>query len=230
MSYLIRDLPSNEKPRERLMNYGVDSLSNEELLSILLRCGTKNRSVKDLSLDILKTYNIHDLANINYKTLASIKGVGNVKAITIVAALEFGKRCLSRKDLVIRIKSSLDVYNLVRYDLENELQEKMVCLYLDNRKTLIDKKVIFIGTVNQSNIYPRDIFRDAVKNNALTIILVHNHPGGSIKPSYQDTLMTNQMIKIGRLLGINILDHIIIGKDGFYSYLEKQGDLFEKVD
>lgn len=228
MSYLIKDLPSNEKPRERLMLYGVEALSNEELLSILLRCGTKNKSVKELSFDILRSYDVHDLANINYKTLAAIKGVGIAKSLSILAALELGKRSISKSSLVLKIRSSLDVYDLVRYDMKNELQEKMICLYLNNRKELIQKKILFIGTVNQSNVYPRDIFREAVKNNASFLILVHNHPGGSIVPSYQDTIMTNEMIKIGRLMGIFVLDHLIIGREGFYSYLEKQGELFEK--
>lgn len=228
MSYLIKDLPSNEKPRERLMLYGVEALSNEELLSILLRCGTKNKSVKELSFDILRSYDVHDLANINYKTLAAIKGVGIAKSLSILAALELGKRSISKSSLVLKIRSSLDVYDLVRYDMENELQEKMICLYLNNRKELIQKKILFIGTVNQSNVYPRDIFREAVKNNASFLILVHNHPSGSIVPSYQDTIMTNEMIKIGRLMGIFVLDHLIIGREGFYSYLEKQGELFEK--
>ena len=228
MSYLIKDLPSNEKPRERLMMYGVAAVSNEELLSILLRCGTKNKSVKELSFDILKKYDIHDLANINYKTLAAIKGVGNAKALSILAALELGKRSVSKNNLISKIRSSMDAYDVVRYEMENELQEKMICLYLNNRKELIQKKVLFIGTVNQSNVYPRDIFREAVKNNAAFLILVHNHPAGSILPSYQDTIMTIEMIKIGRLMGILVLDHLIIGRDGFYSYLEKQGELFEK--
>ena len=209
MSYLIKDLPSNEKPRERLMMYGVAALSNEELLSILLRCGTKNKSVKELSFDILKKYDIHDLANINYKTLAAIKGVGNAKALSILAALELGKRSVSKNNLISKIRSSMDAYDVVHYEMENELQEKMICLYLNN-------------------VYPRDIFREAVKNNAAFLILVHNHPAGSILPSYQDTIMTIEMIRIGRLMGILVLDHLIIGRDGFYSYLEKQGELFEK--
>ncbi len=226
MSYLIKELPEEQRPRERFKKYGVSSLSNEELLSILLRTGTSNKSVKELSTDILKNIKINEFANINYNSLKNIKGVGEVKAITIISAIEFGKRVLSKKDLVIQIKSSLDIYNLVKDELENELQEKFLAIYLNNRKYIIDKKIIFVGTVNSSNVTPRDVFREAVKCNASSMIIVHNHPAGSIKPSYQDVYLTNQFIKLGKMMSIPIIDHIIIGKNNYYSFLESNGDLF----
>ena len=227
MSYLIKDLPELEKPRERLKKYGVNALSNEELLSIILRCGTKNKSVKEVSIDLLKQYELNEITGINYQTLAKIKGVGEVKAITLIAAVELGKRAFSKKDLIKKIKTANDVYELLRYDLENALQEKLVCIYLDNRKYILDTKELFIGTVNNSNIYPRDIFREAVKLNSSAIIMVHNHPAGSINPSFQDVHLTTMMIKLGKMMGISIIDHIIIGKNNYYSFLDKQGELFE---
>lgn len=228
MSYLIKDLPKSEKPRERVVLYGVEALSNVELLSILLRCGTKNKSVKDVSMDILNMYDLSELSHINYKSLSKIKGVGEVKAITLVAALEFSKRVLSGKDLLTKIRGTSDVYQILRYEMENELQEKLVVLYLDNRKFVLMKKVLFIGTVNNSNVYPRDIFREGVKCNASGFILVHNHPAGSVQPSYQDVYLTSTMIKLGKMMGIEVVDHVIIGRAGYYSFLEKQGELFEK--
>lgn len=225
---MIKELPNNEKPRERLMEYGVEALSNVELLSILLRCGTKNKSVKDVSMDILNMYDLHELAHINYRSLAKIKGVGVVKAITLVAALELSKRVLSGKELLTQIRGTSDVYNLLKYEMENELQEKLVVLYLDNRKYVLMKKVLFIGTVNNSNVYPRDIFREAVKCNACSFILVHNHPAGSVNPSYQDVYLTSTIIKLGKMMGIMVVDHVIIGRGSYYSFLEKQGELFEK--
>ena len=228
MSYMIKEMPNDLKPRERFKNGGVESLSNEELLSILIRCGSKNKSVKDVSTELLKLIDIHDLVNVNYNVLKNIKGIGEVKAITILCAIEFGKRVLSKKDLINQITNSYDVYLLVKDEMTNQLQEKLLAIFLDNRKYIIMKKVIFIGTVNESGIYLRDVFREAVKCNACSFILVHNHPAGSVNPSMQDVYMTNSFIKMGKILGIYLLDHLIIGNDNYYSFKERNGDLFAK--
>ena len=230
MSYLIKELPIEERPRERFKKYGVKALSNEELLSIILRTGTGNKSVKDVSLDILKKYKINELKDINFNSLKSIKGVGEVKAITIISAIEFGKRVFSTSDLIYQIKTGDDVYNLVRDDMENLLQEKFMAVYLDTKNRVIDKKVIFVGTVNSSSITPRDVFREAVKLNSASMILIHNHPAGSISPSYEDVYLTNEFIKLGRMMGISVIDHLIIGKNNYYSFKESNGDLFEKKE
>ena len=227
MSYLIKEMPESERPRERFKKYGVSALSNEELLSILIRTGIDKKSVKELSMDILKSINIHDFVNINFNTLKRIKGIGEVKAITILSAIEFGKRVLSKEDLVIQIKTGVDVYNLVKDEMENELQEKFMAIYLDTKKYVLMKKIIFIGTVNSSSVTPRDVFREAVKLNSTSMILVHNHPAGSINPSYEDIYLTNEFIKLGKMMGIFVIDHLIIGKNNFYSMRESNGDLFE---
>ena len=226
MSYLIKELPISERPRERFKKYGVEALSNEELLSILLRTGTSNRSVKDLSIDILNTINMNELVNYDFNSLKNIKGVGEVKAITIISAIEFGKRALSKGDLEKQIRTGDDVYYLVKDELENSLQEKFLVVYLDTKKYVISKKIIFIGTVNSSSITPRDVFREAVKLNSVSMILVHNHPAGSITPSYEDIYLTNEFIKLGRMMGISVIDHLIIGKNNYYSFRESNGDLF----
>ncbi len=223
---MIRELPKEELPRERLMKYGVKALSNEELLSIILRIGTKNKSVKELSSDILKKYKINDLSNISYSVLASIKGIGSVKAVTLLAALELGKRVYLDSDNTYYIRSSEDVYKYVRYEMEDCLQEKFMVICLDTRKKIILSKVLFIGTVDSSNIYARDIFREGVKSNASSMILVHNHPAGSVIPSKEDVYLTNNLIRIGKILGIKIIDHIIIGNNSYYSFLEDYRDLF----
>ena len=228
MSYLIKEMNDDERPRERFKKYGVEALSNTELLSILMRCGTKSKSVMEVSSDLLKIYNMNDFSNINYNVLKDIKGIGEVKAMTLISAIEFGKRVLNKVDLNKQIRCSNDVYELVKSDLENELQEKLLVIFLNTRKYVIDKKIIFIGTVNSSVVHARDVFREAVKCNAVCLILVHNHPAGSIKPSYQDMEMTNQFISIGRLMDIDVIDHLIIGKNSYYSFLESNGDLFAK--
>ena len=228
MSYMIRELPKSELPRERLMKYGVKSLSNEELLSIIIRTGTKNKSVKELSLDILKKYSIKDIGNISYNTLASIKGIGKVKAVTMLAAIELGRRSVKDIKNIYKINSSMDVYNYVKYEMEDNLQEKFMVLYLDIRKNVITSKVLFIGTVDSSIISPRDIFREAVKNNASSMILVHNHPALSIEPSFKDIELTSSLIELGKMMGIKVLDHIIVGKDEYYSFLSNKNELFKK--
>jgi len=228
MSYLIRELPLEERPRERFKYYGVESLSNEELLSILIRTGTKNKSVKELSIELLNEIKINDFSNLDYHTLSNIKGLGEVKAITIISAIEFGKRVLSKKNLVIKINNGNDIYNLVKDDMEISLQEKFMAIYLDTRNYVILKKIIFIGTVNESNVVPRDVFREGVKVNATRFILVHNHPAGSIKPSMEDIYLTNEFIKLGKMMGISLLDHLIIGNNDYYSFRENMTEIFEK--
>ena len=230
MSYLIKEMPDAERPRERFKKYGVKALSNEELLSILLRTGTSMKSVKDVSLDILKKYSINDLENINFNVLKSIKGVGEVKAITILSAIEFGRRVISKKDLIFQIKNGDDLYNLVKDEMVNLLQEKFMAVYLDTKNMVIEKKVIFVGTVNSSSVTPRDVFREAVKLNSARMILVHNHPAGSVNPSYEDVYLTNEFIKLGNMMGISVIDHIIIGNNRYYSLRENNGDLFEKKE
>lgn len=226
MSYLIKEMPIEERPRERFKKFGVESLSNEELLSILIRTGSNSKSVKDLSIDILKLIDIHDMANVSYNTLKNIKGIGEVKAITIQAAIEFGKRVHSIKELSNCIKSGNDAYYLLKEDMENELQEKFMTIYLDTRNNVIMKKVIFVGTVNGSIVTARDVFREGVKNNATSMIIAHNHPAGSITPSKDDIYLTQEFIKLGRMMGINVIDHLIIGKNNYCSIRESNGDLF----
>ena len=159
MGYMIRELPKEELPRERLMKYGVGALSNEELLSIILRTGTKNKSVKDLSIELLKEYDLKELVNSSYNSIAKVKGIGNVKAVTLLASLELGKRVFIDNRDIIYIRNSDDVYNYVRYEMENSLQEMFMILCLDIRKKIILSKILFKGTVDSSSVYIRDIFR-----------------------------------------------------------------------
>lgn len=228
MSYLIRELPNDERPRERFINYGVEALSNEELLSILIRTGTKNKSVKDVSMELLREVSINDFANINYNYLKNIKGIGSVKAITIMCAIEFGKRVYSFKNLIYKINNSDDLFLYVKDEMSNKLQERFMAVFLNNKAYVIDHKIIFMGTVNYSLVIARDVFREAVKSNATSMLLVHNHPGGSLEPSYDDIEITRNFIEIGKLLEIPVMEHIIVGNNNYYSFRNNMGDLFEK--
>ena len=227
MSYLIKEMNFEERPRERFKKYGVEALSNEELLSILMRCGTKSKSVKELSMELMKEIDVHQFAKINYNALKKIKGIGEVKAITILSAIEFGKRVFSKSDMSKQIRCGEDVYLLVKDELAYEIQEKFMVILLDTKKHVIDKRVIFVGTANSSSIVPRDVFREGVRCNAVGMILVHNHPAGSIEPSYEDVYLTNDFIRLGKMMGIDILDHIIISRDDYYSMRLNNEELFK---
>ena len=218
----IKDLPLLERPVERLINNGVESLSNEELLSIILKTGTKEKSVKELSLEILKNYDIHELLNINLESIVKIKGIGNIKAATLLASIELGKRMNKKIDTLnnIIINNSEKVFAYFNDLFKNKTQEYFYCLYLDNRKKVIKNKLLFIGTLNYSTVHPREIFKEADLSSATSIICIHNHPSGSVKPCNNDIELTNNLIKVGMLLGIKIDDHLIIGKDKYFSFYE----------
>lgn len=218
----IKDLPVLERPIERLINVGVENLSNEELLSIILKTGTKEKSVKELSQEILKENDIHELKNINLEKITKIKGIGKVKAATLLASIELGNRINRKVDTIndIKITNSEILYEYFKSIIGNKNQEYFYCIYLDNSKKVIKNKLLFIGTLNYSTVHPREIFKEAYLVNATSIICIHNHPTGNIKPSKNDIELTNNLIKVGMMLGISVTDHIIIGKDNYYSFFE----------
>lgn len=223
MSFLLKDMPTSEKPRERAKMYGFAFLSEVELLAILLRCGTKNLSVKDLSLKILeKEEEVGGFDNLRLSSLLEIYGMGEAKAITILAALEFAKR--RNKETVEgrrKIKETKDVWHFYQNYFEGSTQEKFLVLFLDTKNYILSEKVLFIGTVNQSMIHPRDMFREAILNNAVKILCIHNHPSGNPVPSKSDKLVTKRIKESGELLGILLLDHVVIGENSYYSFVEE---------
>ncbi len=225
MSLMLKDMPTFLKPRERLKTYGVASLTNEELLAILLRTGTKDISVKNLALNVLQTIEkIADLENLTLNSLIKIKGMGEAKAMSILAALELGKRVFILKGSkeIEQIRSGKDVYAKFKYLNQLEQQENLIALLLDNKSRVIESKVIFKGSLNTSIAHPREIFKYAINNNAAYIIIVHNHPSGDATPSPQDKLFTQDLIKSGKIIGIEVIDHIIIGKNNYYTYKENK--------
>ncbi len=217
---LIKDIPIEERPRERLLNYGVEHLSNEELMAIILKTGTKNESAKIIASRVLKEVgNINNIQNLTINKLITIKGIGKVKAIELKAALELGRRVYYCQDNdKIKMDNAEKIYNYCRYYFINKKQEHFYCLYLDCKNNLIDKRLLFIGTLNKSIVHPREIFKEAYLLSASNIICVHNHPSGDINPSKEDLNFTNNLVKIGLIQGIPILDHIIIGNNEYYSF------------
>ncbi len=223
MNIKIKDIPVNERPRERLINSGASNLSNEELLAILLKTGTKQVSSKLLASKLLASVDdIKNLKDLNYQNLVKIKGIGKAKACLLLATFELSKR-MNREVAIIndlKINNSKIIYNYYKDVIENKMQEHFYCVYLDNQKKVIKDKLLFIGTINQSLVHPREIFKEAYLLSASSIICVHNHPSGNVIPSKEDLLITDKLVEIGNLFGIKILDHIIIGKSNYYSFYE----------
>ena len=222
MNNLIKNIPISERPRERFIKYGVENLSNNELISIILNSGTKDKSVIELSSNVLS--NIKEISELRFITLNKLKqlpGIGEVKAIKLLSALELGKRVYYDKKMdKIKINSSYKVFEYMKDKFKDNSQEYFYALYLDSKKNLIDKKLLFIGTLNKSIAHPREIFKYAYLLSASCIICVHNHPSGDCSPSNDDIILTKSLVEIGNLQGIKVIDHIIIGKD-YFSFLEE---------
>lgn len=222
MSLMIKELPSTEKPRERFKTFGASALSNEELIAIVLRTGVKDVSVKELACNVIKEIgNINMLPNISLSKLAKIKGVGEAKAITLFASIELGKRVYEENDLSgVIINNTEKVYKYYHSRLYHLNQENFIVLFLDIKKKLIKDKTLFIGTIDQSIVHPREIFKEAYLAGASFIICLHNHPSGVPSPSNSDILLTQNIKNISEMMLIPLLDHIIIGKNSYYSFLE----------
>lgn len=223
MGVKIKDIPLNERPMERLLNHGVSNLSNEELLAIIFKTGSLGISSKDLaSLLLSKIGNIKKLNDVNYEFLSKLKGIGKSKACNLLAAIELGKRINTEVDSIKNIKlTSADiVYKYYKEKLGDKKQEYFYAIYLDNNKKVIGDKLLFIGTVNYSLVHPREVFKESYLLGATAIICIHNHPGGNPFPSKQDYDVTNNLISVAKILGIKFLDHIIICKNTYYSFLE----------
>lgn len=219
----LRDLPNEEKPRERLIKYGKENISNDELIEIILKSGTRKYGLKEISHNILSSVNnINELKNIEVNTLAKIDGVGMVKAIELVAAIELGRR-IYLEDNYNELVYLTDPDSIIKYfhNLFNGVkQELFYVIYLDNQKKYIDKKLLFKGTVNYSLVHPREIFKEAYMLSASGIICIHNHPSGNSSPSSNDIEITKKIKDIGILHGINLIDHIIIGNGNYYSFYQ----------
>ena len=227
MSLKIKDIPLDERPRERLINHGVSNLSTEELLAIIIKNGTKNVSSKMLATEILsKTDGLKNTEVLNYDFLKSIKGIGSAKACDIVAAIELGKRIsMNIKSLNgIRLNNSSLVFDYYKKIIGDKKQEYFYAIYLDSSKKVIKDKVLFVGTLNHSIVHPREVFKEAYLLSASSFICVHNHPSGNVFPSKEDIEITKQLKEIGLMMGVPLVDHIIIGIDKYYSFFEN-GDI-----
>ncbi len=229
MGVKIKDIPKLDRPFERLIIYGVESLSNEELLAIIFKTGTRGISSKELGSSLLSSLgSIKKLNDIDYNYLKNFKGIGMSKACNLLASIELGKRINREVDNIINTKlnSASLVYKFYKDKIGNKKQEYFYCVYLDNNKKIISDKLLFIGTLNYSVVHPREVFKEAYLVGASAIICIHNHPSGNVLPSRQDYDVTNNLMKVGQLLGIKLLDHIIISKNNYYSFVENNDITF----
>ncbi len=213
----IQDLHLFERPREKILKNGVKFLNNGELISVLLGSGNKARNIRDISKDIDKLLKTK-FPDISVKDLKKIEGVGEAKALQIIASFELVKRFIFKEK--IKVQTPETVFNIAQ-ELRTKKQEYFVTLTLDGAYNLITKRVVSIGILNESLVHPREVFVDAISDRAAAIVLIHNHPSGELDPSTEDLLVTRRLIEAGRILGISVLDHIIIGKEGFVSLKEK---------
>ncbi|ETI70310.1 RadC family protein [Neobacillus vireti] len=220
---MIRDFPQDERPRERFIQNGPQSLSNHELIAILLRTGTKDESVLQLSNRLLTHFEgLRMLKAATLEEMTEIKGIGSAKAIQILAAVEIGRRItnLSYHDRYV-IRSPEDGAKYLMNDMRFLSQEHFVCLYLNTKNQVIHKQTVFIGSLNASIVHPREVFREALKRSAASVIAVHNHPSGDPAPSREDIEVTKRLVECGKIIGIDLLDHLIIGENKFVSLKEK---------
>ncbi len=214
----LKEVPVVDRPREKLEKYGVNRLSDSELMAILIRTGIVGKNVVELSKQILKKIKKLGLEKMEMKDLLEIKGLGKTKAGQILASLEIGRRFLQNKKSEL-ILSPQDVWNEMK-DLRDSKKEHFVIFYLDTQNQIIKREIISVGTLNESLIHPREVFEPAVRYSTAQIIMAHNHPSGNLEPSPEDVAVSRRLIDAGNLLGIEVLDHIIITKDGFKSMKE----------
>ncbi|HII91440.1 MAG TPA: JAB domain-containing protein [Methanosarcina sp.] len=219
----IQDIPKEERPRERLIRNGPESLSNAELLGIILRTGSREENVVNLCSRILTEYSIKQLSLANVSRLMQVHGVGKAKAAQIAAVFELARRLETFVEEPKRkVCSPKDVYTLMYPKMREQKKEKFITLCLDTKNQILKEEIISIGSLNASIVHPREVFKSALMESSASVIMVHNHPSGDPSPSREDIMVTEKMVEGGKLLGIDVLDHIIIG-EGRYVSLKDEG-------
>lgn len=213
----IKEIPREQRPREKMKDKGVSSLSDLELVCSLIGRGQKDRPVQDIAEDFLEIISSLNASNLNPQDLNQIKGLGEANSALLCASLELGRRFLScrRKNL----SRPADIFDHLRH-YGDRMQEHLICIMLNGALELLSVKVITVGLINRTVCHPREVFADAVALRASSIILAHNHPSGSLEPSLNDLEVTESIEKAGKILGIRLMDHIIFCQDSYRSMFE----------
>lgn len=218
----IKDISLENRPRERLEKQGASALSDAELLAVILKIGNKQENVIDMSNRLLSKYGITKLSSCSLKELQAINGIGKAKASQILALFEFNRRHNLAKQNGKPIKSAKDVFAYVEPKLSHLDRECFMVLHLDTKNCVTNEDIVSVGTLNSSLIHPRELFKSAIKESANSIILAHNHPSGDPSPSKEDREVTERVREAGKLLGINVFDHVIVGKGTYWSFNEQK--------
>ncbi len=214
----INQLNNFDKPREKLLKKGTKALKDYELVAVLLGSGIKGKDVFALSREIVKLFE-DDFDNLNLEKLLSIHGLGTAKASQIICAIELSKRYLIKQNK--KITNASEVYEELK-SYKDKKQEYFLCLYLDGANHLCETRVITIGTLNQSLVHPREVFAPAVENRCASIIVAHNHPSGILEASREDIEVTKRLQESGKIIGIELLDHVVFTRDGFLSFRDRE--------
>ena len=217
----IKDISKENRPRERLKFKGLGVLSDAELLAIILEKGTFGENVIDMSNRLISCYGLDKLNSLSLKELMQIKGIGEAKACTILAAFELNKRVNAGKICEKVVNNASDIANYYMEKMKDLKKEHLIAVFLDSKNKIIKDELISVGTLDSSLVHPREVFKSAIKNSAASIILVHNHPSGDVNPSKADEHIADRFNESGKLLKIKMKDHILIGKDNYYSFREK---------
>lgn len=218
----IKDLPKSDRPREKLIAKGAENLKDSELLAILLRTGTKGKNAIEIASQILSKYSKKRLLQMTYQDLAQITGIDSGKATTLLAAFELAKRALEVNDTNLPVINSAKDAVAQLSDMRDLKKEHFVVLYLNAKNQLVHKETISMGTLNANLVHPREVFEPALKYSAAQIIAAHNHPSGDPKPSEDDRDVTKRLTEAGKLMGIDVVDHVIITKNSYFSFKEEK--------
>ncbi len=222
-SFTVHDLPKPERPRERLKNFGPEALSAQELLALVIGRGIPKKSVMNIAQELLSEFgSVKAISQATIEELSKIKGIGLAKAAQIKACFELGKRQDLEPELKdFNIKDPQSVVKAIRASIKDKAKEHFKLILLNPRNKIIGISTISIGTLNTSLAHPREIFKEAIIHNAMSVVLAHNHPSGDPEPSEDDLTITKRLTEAGKILGIEVIDHIIITKIGFFSFKEK---------
>jgi len=216
----LTELYEKDKPREKLKAKGVEALKDYELLAVLLGSGTKYRDVIALAKDIVKLFE-NDFENLTLEKLMNIRGLGPAKAMQILSAVELSRRYLIKQN--VKITCAEDVWREL-YEYTNKKQEYFLSITLTGASHIIEKRVVTVGTLNQSLVHPRELFADAITDRAAGIIIAHNHPSGQCFPSNEDRRVTQRIKEVSKIIGIELIDHVILTKESYFSFLD-EGEL-----
>jgi len=210
-----------QRPREKALRYGLESLSDLELVALILQSGNKNRSVFEIASDVLKeSESLSKLMTMHVNTLMQIQGIREVKALQLLASVELSKRVIKSKVYHAPILKPEDVIEWFKFEYGTMSQECFIALYLDTKSKLISHRVLFKGTLNESVVHPREVFKEAFLQNANSVLIAHNHPSGDCTPSKADFEVTYKMVHVAMTMGVCLVDHIIVCKNQYYSFKE----------